>query len=393
MALLVTPRLRRIILLAIPLGSAFIMVSVGSMRQPAAQSNRADDPQTLPRTIASTEAGLAQEPRDRGATYEWLESQATRVTARFSDVVAISERTADADLKTRLTDLVGNDLATFKVHRVDALNDVLEFRSTDTVQIRPTRRTSSSSRPTLDWAGRQAYSLWKDQATGASKLEWQEGLLRPRGARLRDLDRDISELHTEWANGLSATATRAAISRHVMTGSPTRGNSFISRLRKDNAEVGSSRWYVEERVLAWSFPGLTEGYLDADRLKPIGGWPFTPDLAWANVQSFAFHYFHTLVATQGFVARRRPSGWAEKVFGLLMPTVLANDAGCDGLHWLDRTVFRPCCDVHDRCYRKNGCGSSSWWLWWSSWQCNSCNMYALFCFATGGRPPYYQSPY
>ena len=74
---------------------------------------------------------MAQEPRDRGATYEWLESQATRVTVRFPDVVAISERTADADLKTRLTDLVGNDLATFKVHRVDAMNDVLEFRSTD----------------------------------------------------------------------------------------------------------------------------------------------------------------------------------------------------------------------------------------------------------------------
>jgi hypothetical protein len=152
MALFVTPRLRRIFLLAIPLGSAFIIVSAGSMGHPAAQNSRAADPQTLPRTMASTDERVAHEPRDRGATYEWLESQATRVTARFPDVVAISERTADADLKTRLTDLVGNDLATFKIHRVDAMNDVLEFRSTDTVQIRPTRRTSSSSRPTLDWA-------------------------------------------------------------------------------------------------------------------------------------------------------------------------------------------------------------------------------------------------
>ena len=238
---------------------------------------------------------MAQEPRDRGATYEWLESQATRVTARFADVVAISERTADADIKTRLTDLVGNDLATFRVHRVDAMNDVLEFRSTDVPQIRPTRR-DSSSRPTLDWASRQAYGVWKDQATGASPLEWQEGccgLVVPVCAT--SIGTSASSARS-GPTGSPPPPAEAPTRRHVMTGAPARGNAFISRLTKDNAEVGSSRWYVEERVLAWSFPGLTEGYLDDGRLKPIGGWPFTPDLAWANVQSFAFHYFHTLMA-------------------------------------------------------------------------------------------------
>ena len=125
---LLTPRVRRIILLTIPLGTAFTIVSVGSIRHPAAQSSRAADSQTLPGAAASTEQGLSQEPRDRGATYEWLESQATRVTVRFADIVATSERTADADIKTRLTDLVGNDVGTFKVHRVDAMNDELEFR-------------------------------------------------------------------------------------------------------------------------------------------------------------------------------------------------------------------------------------------------------------------------
>jgi hypothetical protein len=388
MAFLVRPLVRRVSVLAVLLGAA-LMMSARSTWHPTAQSSRAADAQTPPRTVGSPEDRVTQEPRDRGATYEWLESQATRVTVRFPDVVAISERTADADLKTRLTDVAGNDLVTFRVHRVDAMNDVLEFRSPDVAEIRPTRRTSS--RPTLDWASRQAYSFWKDHATGASQFDWQDGLLRPRGARVRDLERDISEMHTEWANGLSATVVRAATSRHVMTGAPARGHSFISRLRKDNADVGSSRWFVEERVLAWSFPGLTEGYLDASRLNTIGGWPFTPDLAWANVQSFAFHHFHTLVATQGFVARRQ-SGWKEKVLGLVMPTVLANEAGCDGLHWLDRTVFRPCCDVHDRCYRRYGCGASSWWQWWRSWSCDSCNSYAVFCFVTGGRAPYFPSP-
>jgi len=391
MAPLVKPLVRRVSLFAVLSGTALIIMWVGSMLHLTAQGGRVADPQAPPPGVGSTEDRVAQEPRDRGATYEWLESRATRVTVRFPDVVAITERAPDGDLKTRLMDLPGNDLATFRVHRVDAMNDVLEFRSTDVAEIRPTRRMSSGS--TLDWASRQAYSLWKDNATGASQFEWQDGLLRPRGARVRDLDRDISELRTEWAGGLSATAVRAATRQHATTGAPARGTSFISRLRKDNADVGSSRWHVEERVLAWSFPGLTEGYLDAERLKEIGGWPFTPDLAWANVQSFAFHYFHTLVATRGFVAGRQ-SGWKEKVLGLVMPTILANEPGCDGLHWLDRTVFRPCCDVHDRCYRRNGCGSSSWWQWWSSWQCNSCNTYAFFCFVTGGsRGPYYQSPY
>jgi hypothetical protein len=389
MAFLVKPLVRRVSILAVLLGAALIVVPARLTWHLTAQDNQEANPQTPPRVVGSLEDRVAQEPRDRGATYEWLESQATRVTVRFPDVVAISERMADADLKTRLTDVAGNDLATFRVHRVDAMNDVLEFRSPDVAEIRPTRRTSS--RPTLDWASRQAYSLWKDRATGASHFEWQDGLLRPRGAQARDLDRDIRELRTEWPNGLSATAARASTHRNVMTGAPARGNSFISRLKKDNADVGSSRWHVEERVLAWSFPGLTEGYLDAGRLDAIGGWPFTPDLAWANVQSFAFHYFHTLVATQGFVARQE-TGWKQKVLGLLMPTVLANEPGCDGLHWLDKTVFRPCCDSHDRCYRKYGCSSSSWWQWWRSWSCDSCNTSAVFCFVTGGKSPYFQSP-
>ena len=37
------------------------------------------------------------------------------------------------------------------------------------------------------------------------------------------------------------------------------------------------------------------------------------------------------------------------------PTLSANEPGCDGLHWLDGTVFRYCCDVHDLCYAKVGC--------------------------------------
>jgi hypothetical protein len=337
-----------------------------------------------------SEGGAQHAPPDRGATYEWLESQATRVTIRFPGIVAITERAADGEVRTRLTDVVGNDLAFLNVRRIDATNDEIAFRSVDATEIRTTERLRS--RPTLDWAGRQAYSFWKDRGAGASRLVWQAGMLRPRGGRLRDIDREIDELRSEWTGGLAATTVKTAAPPGVKAGASALGNAWLSRLRKDNADVGYTRWNVEQRVLDWSYPGLTEGYLDAARLAPVGGWTFTPDMAWTNVQSFAFHHFHSLVAAHGFVARRQ-QGWKEKVLGLVMPVVAANEPGCDGLHWLDRTVFRPCCDSHDRCYAKYGCSSRSWWRWWSSWSCSSCNAGAVFCFASGGKSPYYPSPY
>jgi hypothetical protein len=136
---------------------------------------------------------------------------------------------------------------------------------------------------------------------------------------------------------------------------------------------------------------LTEGYVDASLLKRAGGWTFTPDVAWVNVQSFAFQHFHRLVAEKGFVAGRR-EGWMQQALGFWLPTLQANEAGCDGLHWLDGSLFRPCCDVHDRCYQRYGCNSSSWWLWWNSWTCDGCNAVAVFCFVTN-RGPFYRSPF
>jgi hypothetical protein len=151
--------------------------------------------------------------------------------------------------------------------------------------------------------------------------------------------------------------------------------------------IGATRWYVEEQVLSWNFPGLTEGYLDSTRLEHDGGWSFTPDMAWANIQSLAFQHFHTLIASQGFVASNE-GGWVDRVTALVVPTVFANEPGCDGLHWLDDTVFRPCCDVHDMCYQAYGCNWMSWWQWWSSWSCDECNFSVVFCFRSGGREPF-----
>jgi hypothetical protein len=363
------------------------LVVAGATWRPKAQGGAGNQ------AVRPEQADRRQAPAsgDRGSTYEWLENRATRVTTRFVNAMAVSERLPDGDVETRLTSLAGTDLGMFTLDRLDVQTHMMHFRSSDGKEIHQAGR--AGLHPTLDWANRQAYSLWKDRGTDPADLAWQEDLMRAWDAREPEPGREATEIRTEWADGFSAVASREIGSgRGSAADRGARGNSFVSRLRHNNADVGFSRWHPDQQVLEWSFPGLTEGYLTPQRLDRIGGWPFVPDMAWANVQSFAFHHFHTLVATRGFVARQQDS-WKSRLLNLAMPRLLANEPGCDGLHWLDRSVFRPCCDSHDRCYEKNGCGSSSWWQWWQSWTCNSCNTFAVFCFVSGGGSPYHQSPY
>src|SRR4051812_19333543 len=322
---------------------------------------------------------------ERGATYDWLESKATRVTTRFPDGTAIAERTGDGRLIAHVMDLSGNEVASLRAEHGVAANDALEFTSADGIVARTTRR--EGVRPTLDWGAHQAYSLWKDAAAlRDASLEWQDTLVRPQGAGRRDTAAASLQTDTEWAGGVSASVTKKT-GRHVsyQNGRQISGLVFISTFKQEGVEVGASQWWPEEQTFAWSFPGLTEGYIDASRLQHEGGWTFVPDMAWLNTQNLAFHQFHTLLKTRGTVSERR-AGWLEQVGAVLAPVLIANEPGCDDLHWLDQTIFRPCCDAHDQCYAKAdpACGSDSWWRWWSSWQCDACNISVVYCFASGG---------
>src|SRR4029079_5209831 len=102
--------------------------------------------------------------------------------------------------------------------------------------------------------------------------------------------------------------------RHIsyVTSRETTAPVLISTFKKDGVEVGSSQWWPQEQTLAWSFPGLTEGYIDAARLRQSGGWPITPDMGWLNTQNLAFYRFHTLVKERGTISPRN-SGWLEKI--------------------------------------------------------------------------------
>jgi hypothetical protein len=372
---------------ALALSVLLVALAASAWRLEAQRQERSADASV--RILGTGDRSTVADPEDRGATYYWIESQASRVTTRFSDAVAVTDRITGGDLRTRLTDLAGNELATFNLDRVGGTggSDVIEIRVAGASPVRMAGH--AGLRPTLDWGNRQAYSLWKDmKASPDARFEWQGTVVRARGAARRPADDGILDVRTDWPGGISAvTARRVEERTHVVTGARRRGPALFGRLTRDDVEIGRIEWYVQEQVLSWAFPGLTEGYVDAERLASIGGWPFSPDLAWTNVQGYALHYFHALMATNE-AAAERGGGWLQKLAGFWVPTVLANEPGCDGLHWLDGSVFRPCCDSHDRCYEKIGCSWHSWWLAWTSWSCTKCNASAVFCFATGGKYPF-----
>ncbi len=349
--------------------------------RPAGSAAGVQQPPDAVQMIPGGTNRVGARPGEKGATYYWLESRIGRVTTRFGDAVAESERGAAGDLQTRMTDLAGNELGHLRVDRIDDARHVVQYTTAKGDALQAMGRTGA--RPTLDWANQQAYVLWKDGVKSGTSLEWQGPLMRARHAAPRRVEDDIRTLDIEWPGGLVASADRRAVDRRqVIPGRVLHGRAVVSRLRRDGVDVGASNWFPEDRVFLWNLPGLTTGYFDPDILKPVGGWTFEPDMFWVNLQTIAFHHFKTLLNDRGVVAEHR-AGLLEKIVSTIEPSLHADEPGCDGLHWLDGTIFRYCCDTHDLCYAKYGCTSYSWWQWWSSWQCDGCNLGVVYCFGGG----------
>lgn len=319
---------------------------------------------------------VAGDPGKKGDTYYWFEGQTQRVTARFADATVVAARGLAGEVHATVRDLHGNDLAKASA-------------TTKTVQYAPGGGQSllalndSGERPTLDWSARQAYELWKG---GTANLEWKGGLIRSRRV---EPPYQPHALETTWVNGLKAVVTRKSIGRiELAKGRFAHGAVLKGELTKDGVAAGIALWFERDRVFAWDIPGLTKGWIGPEHLQPVhGGWPFTPDMQWLNLQMIAFHHFQTLINANGFVARRDGCGresWTDALTNFFVPTLHANEAGCDGLHWLDGTVYRMCCDIHDYCYAKFGCTSKTWWMLWTSWKCDLCNAFVVDCFLVGG---------
>ncbi|MGH9144714.1 MAG: hypothetical protein ACRD2I_26535, partial [Vicinamibacterales bacterium] len=324
-------------------------------------------------------------PGEKGATYYALEAQTTRLTTTFRDGhAAVAERGLVGDLRTTLRDQGGNDRAQLRLNRIDGGHDMLNFEPSTGV---PFQALSDPSlvKPTLDWATRQAYGLVKD---GSDNLVWDGGTMRRKGAVRRDVDRDVDSVETVWANGLVARLSRQVYSRRqIAPGRFVEGPVMVSELTLYGSPVGTGVWFEKNQVFAYSLPGLMAGLvvIGPEELKAnYGGWPFAPDTTWLNLQIIAAHHFKTLLAKQGSVARACEPAQPSRLAQFLMPTLYANEAGCDDFHWLDGSMIRDCCDDHDRCYSKGGCDSSTWWQWWKSWSCDRCNLAVVGCFFARG---------
>jgi hypothetical protein len=195
--------------------------------------------------------------------------------------------------------------------------------------------------------------------------------MRPANSPGPDLDREIIELHTEWGGGISMHTRRTADLTFSFTDSASRkkrivsGETLAGRVTKDGVEVGRSAWFARDKVFMWNLPNRTQGFLGPEHMKDFGGWPFTPNAAWVNLQTIAFYHFKTLIDANGFVARN--DGVCKTRQGSSLAARLAN--------FFDR---------HDLCYERYGCTYHSWWQVWSSWRCDACNAWAAWCFAQGG---------
>ena len=330
-------------------------------------------------------------PGEKGATYYALEGKTTRFTTRFLDgTTAVGERSADGNIQTRLEDLAGNEINRFNVgHGV-----LMYLRpSADPVQAVP----DPSVHTTLDWSTRQSHRLHQDGVISSAGLVWRDGLMRHASATARDEERStVREVETQWANGLSARTVRVrATQGQKFDGHPVQGDILVTKLIRDGVAVGLTNYFTFERIYAWTMPGVTEGLINNDHLKTrYAGWPFTPDMVWMNLQAIGLYHWKTMINEKGFVARCQPPK-TNPLVQFFIPTVSADEPGCDGLHWLDGTVLRFCCDRHDACYAKFGCDYHTWWMWWSSWRCDWCNMGTVQCFASGAASggPYQDSPF
>ncbi len=337
-------------------------VSAGSAAQPSIDHRR---------NIGMAAVG------DRGATYHKLEQRAVRTTTKFADVTAVAERRPGGAIRTRLTAADGHDVATL------AIDSGLMFAASGAPRGFEPHPTVKS---TLGWANRQVHALWRDAAS-SGEVEWRDDLLRGVAGQMR-IDEPL-EVHTESAGGFLASARRQA------AGMPVTGEVFVSQITRNGQLVGSSTWFVRDQVFVFSFPGLTEGSLTRKDLSIVGGeWPFQPDLDWINTQNLAFYEFHQQLREQSRIAARRSV--LERLAALFVVPLSAQN-GCDGLHWLDNTIVRPCCDIHDQCYYAMGCSANSWWwgsAWPYGWQCLACNGFAIGCFGYSAiKVPFTNYPY
>jgi hypothetical protein len=374
-----------------------------------------------------------------GSTFHALEARATRVTTTFPDAVIDVRRgegqQVEAVLRTRGGTVGGRLHVAPGTRRVTwqgagVGRQPAEFELPDQATVG------------LDWAAFQLYALHVDEAADADGADavgdpgaWDGHVRRSRRAMARgisagQLSARVQRVETEFGD----LVVRAELDTHVRAKAPGRRvdySKFTATIleARTGARRGFVRWFDTAQVLTWKIEGGSQGVILPERLR--GGWTFTPTMAWANVQAYQFATQATRTldpvdpaagAFAGLFARPAATPLARVAWAVAplpaatlavsgpiaravlpdMPTLngiwlrpwqfmgaaaAANEPGCDNLHWLDGSIFRACCDQHDRCYETNGCDAGSWWWPFSgSWSCQRCNVAVVYCFCTLANP-------
>lgn len=246
--------------------------------------------------------------------------------------------------------------------------------------------------------------------------EWTgvEAYIRATGRPHHAAAADLISLGARFVDGYTVAVERGTVSLQPesrlsapapdkVTGVTFETPAFVAALyERTGKRAGLVAWFERGQRLEWSFPGRTQGALSAENIERyengrlVRGWPFKPDFGWAAIQAYGFAMLYSetaswnqrLAQVNGSAGVCSPGGGRRGVLGsiwnLFEHPLYANDPGCDRLHWLDGSVFRRCCDVHDLCYETFGCSERSWWTWSQGWSCVACNANAVVCFSKGG---------
>ncbi|BCS33558.1 hypothetical protein TBR22_A27850 [Luteitalea sp. TBR-22] len=375
-----------------------------------------------------------------GTTFHGLEARARRVVATFPEGSVEVRRGEGQAIEAVFRSRAGRDEGGLTLAAGSRRVQWRQSSGASSEFPLPDQATVS-----LDWAAHQLHALHEDEQAARADgraIEvagddgaWDGHLRRSRAALGRgvssgQLAARVQEVETTF----DEVIVRASIDRHERR--PAGGkridySRFTAAIRdaRTGAPRGFVRWFDTAQVLTWKIEGGSQGVVLPERLR--GGWTFTPTMGWANVQAYQFATgaASTLDAVTPMAARHEAAPPAAPVPFMLVARAVApvpalaaglvgartrevvsdvlgdlsqrwwaiagaagavrNEPGCDNLHWLDGSIFRACCDVHDKCYETNGCSSSSWWWPFSgSWSCQRCNAQVVYCFCTVSNPAY-----
>ena len=335
--------------------------------------------------MAMAGAAAAQNLR-MGTRYHLIDKEVESVTTRFESVEVTTSRLADGRIETRFRTADGQAIGRPLISQPEQVRLVAQEANAAGV-----RNVIEVDLQPLDAVNADRYLAWKAGRLGARRLfaDMPKELIGTEGpAEMGDAARDVRSVTTR-------TRALEAFSRHG-NGAIVEGReqpSFTSVLRIGNEILAVLAWYEEAQTLVYQAHWSPEArYLTAEQF-PEKRWPFRPNMAWANLQLIS--YAKSEESRGALVlGEKAPDG---RPFRL----AVQNSPGCDGLHWLDGTMMRECCDIHDACYAKEDpdCTYTSWWFQ-GSWSCVQCNIQVILCMGMlqlmcdywGMCPPFIEYP-